>query len=206
VNDEALQQLDLLVVLVRAQDEPERRVLVGLPLVLVQPAQVQLHLPLVARIEAAELQLHGDERAQPAVEEEQVEVVVVRADRHALLPRDEAEALPQLQQEALQLPQDGRLQLALAVVGRQAEEVEDVRISEDEVRGRAAGFAERREGLLDDRLGPPGDGRALVEHARDLLLEGPGAPGFEAAQLDVEAAPERVVQGDQLPQMGPAQL
>jgi hypothetical protein len=61
-------------------------------------------------------------------------------------------------------------------------------------------------GLLHDGLGAPGDGGALVEHARDLLLEGPGAPGLEAAQLDVEAALEGVIEGDQLAQMGPAQL
>lgn len=53
---------------------------------------------------------------------------------------------------------------------------------------------------------PPGDGAALEDHAVHLVLERTGAPALHAAQRCIELTPERVVDGDQLPQMGPAQL
>jgi hypothetical protein len=96
-----LEELNLLLVLVRAEDQPQRRVLIRWALVLVEPAQVELHLPLVAGVKAAELELDGHQRSQRAVEEEQVEVVVVRADGRPLLTGDEAEPLTELEQERL---------------------------------------------------------------------------------------------------------
>ena len=61
------EKFDLLVAFVRTQDEAERRLLAGFQFVLLQPAQVQFHLPLVPRLEFAELQVHGDEAAEFAV-------------------------------------------------------------------------------------------------------------------------------------------
>ena len=72
-----LQQLDLLLPLPGAQDQPQRRLLALPALVPVQPAQVQLDLALVGGAERAELQLDDDQPAKPAMEEEQIDVEVL---------------------------------------------------------------------------------------------------------------------------------
>jgi hypothetical protein len=117
------------------------------------PGHVEFHLPFVAGVEAARLEFDGNQRSQRAVEEEQVQVVVVRADGHPLLAGDEAEPVAELEQKRVQLPQERGLQLGLA-----------------EVR------------------------------------EGPGAPTLDTAELGVEPPFERVVDGDELAEVGPAQL
>ena len=62
----------LLMVLLAAQDKPNGRLLSRPALIPVQPAQIQFHLALVSRIEAAQLQLNGHQAAQAAVVEEQI--------------------------------------------------------------------------------------------------------------------------------------
>jgi hypothetical protein len=57
------------------------------------------------------------------VVEEQVEVVVAPVDHHALLAGDEGETRSQLDEEALHLVEDRVLQVRLAVLRRQSEEV-----------------------------------------------------------------------------------
>src|SRR5262249_29854065 len=68
-----LQQFDLLPALPRAEDEAERRLLPALAIAPVEPAQVELHLALVLRLERADLEVHGHKAAELAVVEEQVE-------------------------------------------------------------------------------------------------------------------------------------
>jgi hypothetical protein len=51
-----LEQLDPLVALVRTQDQPDRGLLPRLHLVLLQPSEIQLHLPLVGGLEALKLE------------------------------------------------------------------------------------------------------------------------------------------------------
>lgn len=56
-----VQVLDGLSFFSRAKDDAERRLLGGLPLMPIEPAQVQLHLAGVGGLEIADLQLDGDE-------------------------------------------------------------------------------------------------------------------------------------------------
>jgi hypothetical protein len=58
--------------------------------------------------------------------EEQIDVVVVAVDDDALLPGNEGEAGAQLEQESLDLAQQRRFEVTLAVGVRQTEEVEQV--------------------------------------------------------------------------------
>ena len=62
-----LPQLDMLPVLLAAEDEPNGRLLSWPTLLFIQPSQVQLHLALIGDIEAAQLQFNGHHVAQAAV-------------------------------------------------------------------------------------------------------------------------------------------
>src|SRR3972149_4100084 len=123
--------------------------------------------------------------------EEQIEMEVVLADAHALLAGDEAETSPHLQQEALYLAQNGALHVALAVGAFQPQEVKEVRITEDSI-GRHASFAEVGDFRGNDRLGIPGKGGTLEQHAADLLPERADIPTLDPAHLGVEIAGEWV--------------
>ena len=66
------------------------------------------------------------------MEEQEIEVVVVAVESDALLPLDEGEASAQFEEEALDLPEDRRLEVLLAVGVREPQEGQHVRIAEDE--------------------------------------------------------------------------
>jgi hypothetical protein len=68
-----------------------------------------------------------------AVEEQQVEMKIVLADTDTLLPGDEGEAAAQFEQHALDLAQDGALEVAFAVGTLEPQQVEQVGIAEDDV-------------------------------------------------------------------------
>jgi hypothetical protein len=80
-----LQQLNLLPVLPAAQYQPNGRLLPRPALLFVQPSQVELRLALIGGIEAAQLQLDGNQAAQAAVIEKQIEIEVPLFDSRALL-------------------------------------------------------------------------------------------------------------------------
>ena len=100
-----LQQLHLLAAGFGAEDQANGWLLAGLALMLVEPSQVELHLPLVLDLEAAELELDGHQAAQAAVKEEQVKIKVFTIDDHALLSLDKGKASAQFQNEGFQLAQ-----------------------------------------------------------------------------------------------------
>lgn len=64
---------------------------------LVEPAEVKLHLPLVCSLELPDFQLHGYQPAQLAIVEQQVDEEVFVVDLDALLTSNEGEARSQLQ-------------------------------------------------------------------------------------------------------------
>ena len=101
-----------------------------LALVPVEEVHVHLHLPQVLVGELAELEVNEHEAAQQPVVKHEVDVEVVAVEGDALLPGHEAEALAQLQQERLQVVDDGLLQVALQPVGAllQLQELEHHRI------------------------------------------------------------------------------
>lgn len=85
-------QFDLLSIGTRTQNEPDGRLLARSAVVFIEPAQVQLHLPLVCRLKRFQLQLYRHQSAQVPVIKQQVEVKIIRSDRDALLPRHKGEA------------------------------------------------------------------------------------------------------------------
>ncbi len=71
----------------------------------------------------ADLELQRHQGTQRAVEEQQVDEVLLAGDLQPELAADEREAATHLAQEGLDLGQDCRLELALAVLVAQLEEV-----------------------------------------------------------------------------------
>jgi len=83
--------------------------------------------------ELAELEVDQDEATEQPVVENEIDVEVIAFERHALLSRDEAEALAELEQELLDAVDDGLLELTFAPLGAltKPEELEHERILED---------------------------------------------------------------------------
>src|SRR4051812_6660702 len=75
-----LQEFDLLVRLVGAEDQADRRLLARLLLVLLEPAEIELHLAFVRGLEGAKLQLDRDQPPELAVVEEEIEEEVLPVD------------------------------------------------------------------------------------------------------------------------------
>lgn len=67
------------------------------------------------------------------MEEEQVEMKIVLAHSHSLLPGGEGKAGAQLQQHAFDLTQDRALKITFAVSAFEAQQVEQIGIAEDGV-------------------------------------------------------------------------
>ena len=171
-----------------------------------KPAEVEFHLAFVFRFEVAELEVDGDEAFQAAMVEEEVEVEVVGIDLDAGLASEEGEAAAEFEEEGFEFAQDGVLEVFLEVAVFEAEEVEDVGIAEDEVRGELVLAAEGGEFSPGDFFGLLGNSGALVEHGVDLVAQGAGAPALNAAHLGVEVALECIRQRENVPKVGPTQL
>lgn len=108
--DSALSQfeeLDLLPLLAGAEDDSQGRPIPRFLIMLGQPPKVELHLALVFRFELADFEVDGHQPPQLAVIEQKVDVEVVVVELEALLAGDEGEAGSELQEEGLELPEDG---------------------------------------------------------------------------------------------------
>ncbi len=142
-----LEQFDVLVGLVGTEDEPQGRLLAGASLVFFQPAEVQLHLPLVGCLELAELQVDRHQLAQAAVVEQQIEVIILIVHGDPLLPGDEGEITAQFQDKRLELAEDRLLHIILDVQAGQTEEVQEIRVAKDQVGGHAVLVPDRSQVL-----------------------------------------------------------
>jgi hypothetical protein len=93
------QQLDLLRARSGAEDNTQRRSFLPFPLILRQPAEIELHLALVLGFEASLLEFNRDQAPELAVIEEQIDEEVFAAELDRLLPGDEGEARSQFEKE-----------------------------------------------------------------------------------------------------------
>ena len=130
-----LQQLDLFFAGGLAQNQAKWRFLARLPFVLVEPAEIEFHLPLVGSLKLAELQVKGDQPPQLAMVEQEIKAEVFAIDHHALLAGGERKPGAEFDQERLHLAENGRFQVGFRVGVLEAQEVEEVRVAEHEVRG-----------------------------------------------------------------------
>ena len=116
------------VVLLGAEDQADGRVLVGLGPVLLGVTQVDVHLAGVGVGELAGLDVNDDQATESAVVEEQVDPVPVVADAEPLLPAQEGEVAAEFQEEALEVQDQGLLELALGILVLQVQELQDQRV------------------------------------------------------------------------------
>ena len=110
-----LEQLDVLLGLVGAEDQPQGRLLAGPASYFSSQRRYSSICPLSAAWNRADLQVDRHEPAQPAVVEEQIEVIILVVHRDPLLPGDEGEIAPHLQDERLQLAEDRLLHVLLGI-------------------------------------------------------------------------------------------
>lgn len=191
-----LQKFNLFGISTSAQDQANRRFFPGSAFMLVQPAQVKLHLAFVAGLEFLQLQFDGHQAAQMAVIEQKVKIEVVPTDAHALLALNETEAIAHFEQEGFHFTKNGGFEVFFAVRTRQAKEVEQVGVTEHYIR-RHLPIAQSGQFLTDDFRTVLRQGGTLKEHAADLLPQGANAPAFHAAHFGVELAGEWVFQRQQ---------
>jgi hypothetical protein len=113
-----------------AEHDADRLRLVLRALEAVEEVHVHLHLAEVLVRELAQLEIDEDETAEQAVVEDEVDIEVIALESHALLPCNEAEALAELEEKALEAIDDGLLEISLAPVGAfvEPEELEDERV------------------------------------------------------------------------------
>ena len=71
--------------------------------------------PLSSRLEFSDFQVDHDEAVEPAVVEEQVDLVVAAVEDEMLLPGQEREVAAHLQNEFLKLGENRVLQVLLAI-------------------------------------------------------------------------------------------
>ena len=101
---------------------------------LFQVAQVEFHLALEGGFEFTNFEVDGDETPQPAVIEEQVDVIVTVVDGDALLPSHEGKIAAKFNDESLQFSQDGRFEIFFGVAVRKTKKIQHIRIAKGEVR------------------------------------------------------------------------
>ena len=130
VRSVAQEQFDVLMLLGRAKDEAHRLVLALAPVVLLEPREIQVHLPFVGCDERPNLEVNGHEAAQATMVEQQVEPVVVVVNPHGELPGHETEIAAEFGEELLEIGEDGGFEVFLGIRAFEAEEVEQVRVFE----------------------------------------------------------------------------
>ncbi len=104
VVEPAERVLDLHFVAITAQEQSDRQLVAVLAHALPEPVQIEVHLPRVAVLERAQLQVDEHVAAQLAVVEDEIDALrLARARLDSELPRLEAEPRAELEQERLQM-------------------------------------------------------------------------------------------------------
>lgn len=75
-----------------------------------------------------ELQIDDEETAQSETIEEEVEVIALAADLTMVLPAGGRQALAELKEESLEVPQEATLEFTLGHLGPERQDIEAVRI------------------------------------------------------------------------------
>ncbi len=198
---------DFGLVLVGAKEQADGWLIAGLHQPVLPVVQVKIHLPGIAMLEGAGLQVDQQVAAQDAMVEDQVEVVMLVPDRDALLPRLEAEPRAQFEQEGLKVVEQRLFEVGFQIVGffREAGEFEHIGVT-DQIGDKLG----NGDGLLapgvDHGLFVGGKPGALVEQGADLALELALGPMVLEAFVFVEGALPRIVDGEEIHEVRPREL
>ena len=88
----------------------------------------------MGRLERLQFELDSNEPAKVAMIEQEVEIKIILANTHSLLPRHESEARPEFEEHPFHLAENCGLEIALAVGSFQAEKIQEIRVAKDRVR------------------------------------------------------------------------
>src|SRR5438477_313802 len=138
--------------------------------------------------------------------EEQIKVVILVIDGDAFLPRDKGEVGAKLEDESLQLSNDGGFDILLGVFTVQAEEVEEVRVAENQVWRDAVFELQRGQLLSNNIVWLLADGRAFEKHRPHSALQSTDAPALQAGHFGIKLARQRFLQVYDQPDVTPGQL
>ncbi len=145
--------------------------------------------------------------AQPPMVEDEIDAVVLVADRDAKLARLETEARAEFEEEGLHVVEQRGFEIAFRVGGtvRESGEFEDIRIADEVLdgRGRLGGLFAR---AGDDRAFVLGESGALVEEAADLALELAHGPRAKETFVFVEGALPGIVEAEEFDEVRPRKL
>ena len=118
--------LDFDVAFFGAQDDTDRRAVVGTTLLVVEQVQVEVHLAGVLRLELANFEIERNECFEEPMIEQQIDEVFFRAQDHAVLAADKAESVSEFEQEALQVVDEQVFEVAFLDGSMDAQELEVV--------------------------------------------------------------------------------
>ena len=114
-----------------AEDQADARLVGRVLQEIVDDGQVEVHLAGILRFERPGFQIDNDKAAQLDVVEQQIDAVFLALDFQRILAAEKREADSKLQQELLQVGEQGALDVALLGGGREREEVEVVGVLKD---------------------------------------------------------------------------
>jgi len=157
---------------------------VGAALFVVEEVQVEIHLARELRLEGADLEIEGDKDLEEAVIEEEIDEILFFAKGDAVLAPDEAKAVAEFEQEALQTGDEPVFEFAFFHRLAEAEEIEAVGVLEHLIRLLGEVF---RQGEVEVVCLFVGDG-AFV------------GPGFDLVEQDV-ARPAEAGGGAEIPEV-----
>src|SRR5450759_4054543 len=112
------------IVLFRAKNQPDRRVLVRLRPVFAHVVEVKMHLTGIGMRELADLQINDHKAPQFAVKEKEIDAIPFAADSKPALATDESKVAAELEQEVLKVPQERFFKVVLGVFIFQPKEFE----------------------------------------------------------------------------------
>src|SRR6266446_5880281 len=125
---------DFHVVLLRAEDDADGRLVTGSALLVVEKIEIEIHLAGKFRLERADLEIECDQRPEETVVKEQVNEILLPAQREPVLPPDERKAVTEFEDEVTQPFDKPVLEFALLHRLADAEELKVVRAFEHLVR------------------------------------------------------------------------
>src|ERR1035437_740101 len=191
-------------ILLLAEHDADRRILLAGFHEAVEVVHVHLHLPQVLMGDLAEFQIDQHIAAQQAVVENQIHEEVVFVEGEPPLPRLEEEAFAHLQQETLDLADDGGFQVGLGILAAlvQAKELQYQRFLEQVAR-LSNGLPFPREPA--NALFVAAESEALVQPGIELALELTERPVLLPGLYLIETALVRVLDAEEEDVVRPAQ-
>lgn len=125
---------------------------------------------------------------------QQVNVVIIAIQRDAFLAGNKGKTAAEFEQERFHLTQNGGFQILFAVGVPQAQKIQKVWITKNQIGRQRVIFAQSLEFFFNQLLRLFRNGRAFVKHGSNTALQSSRAPSFITAHLSIKVALERVFQ------------